>query len=155
MTDKQLNKVQFWIFIGIVGAIIFAVLIGVGSCIIDNLPKTITYKDLVSEKNYSTLPEKVVVVIPIGSFDNPNEENMVEITDASGVSAVMTAVKNVEWEKRKSVPIGGGSRFSRIEIYYANDEKVVIRSWTDYDGEFYSVESGWEMLKAEVYRIIN
>ena len=155
MTDKQLNKLQFWMFIGLISAIILAVLIGVGSCIIDNLPKTITYKDLVSEKNYSAPPEKVVVVIPIGSFDNPNEENMVEITDALDVSTVMTAVKKVEWEKRKSVPNGGGSRFSRIEIYYADEEKVVIRSWTSYDGEFYSVESGWDALKAEIYRIIN
>ena len=134
MTDKQLNNLQFWIFIGIIGAIILAVLIGVGSCIIDNLPKTITYKDLVSEKNYSASPEKVVVYYNDG-HGYPTEE--FECNDAEVIGELMDAVKKVEWNKTKyELLLNSGADFY-AKIYYSDGEITLAKFTRWYEGDYF------------------
>ena len=147
MTDKQLNNLQFWIFIGIIGAIILAVLIGVGSCIIDNLPKTITYKEFVSEKNYSASPEKVVVYYNDGR-GFPTEE--FECNDAEVIGELMDAVKKVEWNKTKyELLLNSGWAFY-AKIYYPDGEITLAKFDRWYEDDYF-IGSGF----GDVYDVMD
>ena len=108
-------------------------------------PSEITYRDLVTENNYSANPTSIHIFFQ----DRPDKKIDYTVTDSTEIGYIMAVVRGVAWQRISQDVVesssGGNMRFT---VKYANGETVAFKiSTMKYDGEYYRTGAANNLLE--------